>query len=316
MPKFDPKTVQKELEKGILWPLYWIYGSERMKTRELVKRIQATAGVPELSTEFLEGAEVDASEVVDSAQSMTLGGGLRLIIVRDAHAIKEQEDLAPLLGSCGLKDQVPWVVIFLSKDLDGRKKFSKVLTERAAVIECTQVEEHEREAWIGYLAKRRELVLTPPMMAQLRMMDPWSLDLIERELEKLEVADGNDDVLVGGIAGVESELFFDAFFSKNKKGALTYMTAFAQKPEESLPLLGLFAWNVRHLALALNDRERGVRTLKLSPFLAGRFSSWSRTWKLHEVVALQKRLCELDYSVKQTPKNPLGLWATLIEDAL
>ena len=40
MPKLEPKVIQKELEQGVLWPVYWLYGQERMKSRELFKRIR------------------------------------------------------------------------------------------------------------------------------------------------------------------------------------------------------------------------------------------------------------------------------------
>ena len=37
MPKLEPKTVQRELDQGQLWPVYWLYGGEAMKARELLK---------------------------------------------------------------------------------------------------------------------------------------------------------------------------------------------------------------------------------------------------------------------------------------
>ena len=37
MPKLEAKQVQKELDEGWLWPVYWIYGPEGMKARELLK---------------------------------------------------------------------------------------------------------------------------------------------------------------------------------------------------------------------------------------------------------------------------------------
>ena len=89
MPKLEPKQIQKELEQGQLWPVYWLYGQERMKSRELLKRIRRAAlgEKPETfcAETLIEGTEVDAASIVDSAQSPSLGGGLRFIVVRDAH---------------------------------------------------------------------------------------------------------------------------------------------------------------------------------------------------------------------------------------
>src|SRR6185437_4992872 len=129
MAAFEPKQVQKELEGGRLWPVYWLYGSERMKSSELLKRIRkAVIGESgaRFGDEILEGSEIRGSDIVDSARSLTLGGGLRFIIVRDAHAVKDADALSELFAPPGKRDEVPYVCVFLSKELDRRKKLSKL----------------------------------------------------------------------------------------------------------------------------------------------------------------------------------------------
>src|SRR3954469_23966099 len=98
MPKLEPKDVQKELEQGLLWPVYWIYGQEHMKARELLKRIKKTAlgdstaaSVLGLGEENLDGSQSDSTLIVESAKSLSLGGGLRFLVIRDAHLIKAPE---------------------------------------------------------------------------------------------------------------------------------------------------------------------------------------------------------------------------------
>ena len=66
MPKMELKTVQTELEKGQIWPLYWLYGPERMKSRELLKRIRIVlfgneAVAPGWSEETFDGSEAEES---------------------------------------------------------------------------------------------------------------------------------------------------------------------------------------------------------------------------------------------------------------
>jgi DNA polymerase III delta subunit len=332
MPKLEAKQVQKELDQGFLWPVYWIYGQERMKSRELLKRIRKAA-LGENPSSFcpeatFEAAETEAAAIVDAAQSPALGGGLRLIVVRDAHAIKESELLAPLLGPRAHPEELASVVVFLSKDLDGRKKFSKVLTEKAAVVSCEEVAETEREPWIQYLCKRRGVELQAAQVANLAMLDPWSLDIIDQELEKLSLsqwgagkdgAPGADDqvLLSGGVSFAAmggADAFIESFLGRRIGPALARVGAFADQPDESLPLLGLLAWNVRHLALVVSDRERGTRHTKLNPYLAERFQKWSRIWSLAEVERLQASLMEIDYGFKQTPLLPLGLWSGLVQE--
>ncbi len=325
MPKLEPRDVQKELESGWIWPVYWLYGQERMKSRELLKRIKsAVLGDSPLAgfgfgEEVLDGSEVSAVQVVDSAQSLTLGGGLRLVVVRDAQAIKDSDALSVLFGPRSKKEDLTSVCVFLSKDLDGRKKFSKILTEKAAVVSCDAVPEQDREAWIGYLAKRRGLALAPEQVVLLRSLDPWNLDIVDQELEKVallsQTADASDslDALLGSAGGdFKSEDFVEAFFGRDLKKSLEIVETFAESPELALPLLGLLGWNVRYLALVCADREQRTKTAKLSPYLAERFNRWSRGWSLSEVVSLQSALADVDFSIKQTARVPIGLWSNLV----
>jgi hypothetical protein len=94
--------------------------------------------------------------------------------------------------------------------------------------------------------------------------------------------------------------------------ALPRVRAFADRPDEALPLLGLLSWNVRQLALLCADREKGTRSAKLNPYLAEKLNRWSRAWKSAEIEALQSELCALDFGFKQTPLLPLGLWSELV----
>jgi DNA polymerase-3 subunit delta len=334
VPKLDPRKVQKELEADRIWPVYWLHGPERMKARELLKRIQAAAlgsppqekglapgssvGLGGVGPQVFEGAETSVHELLDASQSLSLGGGIPFVVVRDAHLLREPDGLAPLLGEAQTRENLAFCCVFLSKDLDARRKFSKLLIEKAAVVACEEVPEDEREAWIGYLARTREVVLPPELSARLRGLDPWNLDSVDQELAKYALALLSDEgtaaeVLLGGGPGAGgSEAFVDSLLSRDRTRALRTVSHFAESPEEALPLLGLLGWNVRHLLVAALDRANGTRNLKLSPFLAQRFERWAKRWTPAEVVELQRALAELDFATKQTPKLPLALWTELV----
>jgi DNA polymerase III delta subunit len=321
MPKLEPKVIQKELEQGLLWPVYWIYGPERMKARELLKRIKKVAlgdenptGLGSFAEENFDGTEASAAGILDAAQSPALGGGLRLITVREAQAIKEPDLLAALLGPKAKASELTSVCIFIAKELDGRRKFSKLLTEKAAVVPCEEVGEADREAWIGYLAKRRGMTIPTELIPRLVALDPWTLDIVDQELEKYSLSPSEDTVLGKGDfqSGTGPDDFIDMFFKRDLKNALASAETFADRPDEALPLLGLFAWNVRHLALIVAERGQRTKTVKLNPYVAEKLQRWSSAWRLGEILALQEDLQELDHDLKQTPLLPLGLWSSLV----
>lgn len=332
MPKLEPKVIQKELEKGVLWPVYWIHGPERMKVRELFKRIRTAVlgeGVQSgalglsLAEENLDGASVSGVEVLDSAQTLALGGGLRFVVVRDAHLLDEPESLAPLLGPPGKKDTLTSVCVFIAKDLDGRKKFSKQLVEQAAVVECEQVPDADRDAWVDYLLKSRAVVISDServrLKSQLCGIDPWSLDIVDQEIEKWHLAQSSGlseeeaHQVLQSAAGAGSEAFADAFFSRSGLQALESAAVFASQPEMALPLLGLMSWNLRQLIPIVAAREGVSRAqVKLGGFMLERLNRLARAWTLDELISLQSALFELDFSLKQTPRLPLGAWSSLV----
>jgi len=321
MPKLELKAVQRELEQGVLWPFYWVYGPEKLKSRELLKRIRTAVLGSDAEgasgwgwgEEILEGTEVDSAHVVDAARSLSLGQSVRLVIVRDAHALKNPEQLSELFGPAQKLSELTSVCVCLSKDLDARKKFSKTLIDKAAVIPCEEVVEAQRESWIQYLAKRRNMDLNAAIVTKLYALDPWSLDIVEQELEKYSIAGLTSEVILEDPAAFGgADHFLEKFFRRDLQAALPEVSRFAESPEDSLPLLGLLGWNVRQLAILLSDQVNGTRYSKLNPYVVERFRKWSGKWTLREVLELQKDLSEIDWSMKQTPLLPLGLWGRLV----
>jgi len=355
MPKLEPRQIQKEIEQGQLWPVYWIHGPERMKSRELLKRIRRAvlgpaggdakgdetlelSALAQMAEERLDGADTDAERILEAAQSLSLGGGIRFIVVSDAHLVKEPDSLAELLSPPGTpagarpgpmaRDKLSCVCVFVARDLDGRRKFTKTLLERAAVVSCDEVAEADREAWIHYLAKRRNLAIPAALVVRWTSLDPWSLDIVDNEIEKFSLlsisgsgAEGAvqvdpSDLLEPGVEspgpyGHGSDGFVNAFFHRDLRESLRLAGPISAHTDEALPLLGLLAWNARQLALSLGADPRAPKP-KMNPYLAEKLARWGARWKLREVIELQSALAELDFGTKQTPLHPLGLWNTLV----
>jgi len=315
--RIEPKQLQQELKQGLVWPVYWIYGEESYRVREVCSLLSRTlVGDQKWAEDRIEGSQARASDVLASFQSIPLGGGIRVVWVRDAQLIKEPEELAEMLGPRQPVQDVPAVCIFVAKDLDGRRKFSKLLVEKAAVIGCDAVPEEQRETWVKYLAQSRGIAPESLPMELLLYQDQWSLDWVQNELQKWELSESaalgsGSEVLVGGNDSTSGsgEQFIAAFIERRDlAGALRHVETLAGKPEISLPLLGLLSWNVRMLGL-LAARSRSVR---IPPMVEGRLRRALSMWHPMEIQQLQAELFDLDFAVKQTPQEPLALWGVLV----
>lgn len=315
--KLDPKQLQQELKQGQAWPLYWVHGEEAYRVREVSQLLARTVvGDRAWCEDRLEGAHTSAQDVVASAQSIPLGGGTRVVWVRDAQMIKDPDKMSGLLGPRQALSELPWCVILLAKDLDGRRKFSKLLVDKAAVVACESVPEDQREAWVRHMAQSRGIRPEALPLDLLLRNEPWSLDWVQNEISKWEMSEqaqagSGFEVVVGGNDGSlgTGDAFIHAFLEKRSlAAALVHAETLASKPEASLPLLGLLSWNVRMLAL-LASRSRSVR---IPPFIEGKLRRVLQSWDSQEIHDLQTALFDLDFAVKQTPQEPVALWGVLI----
>ena len=316
MPKLDPKAIHQELEKGRIWPIIVLHGSETFKINELKTRIQRAylADQSGWSSEIrLDGAEANVAQIVEEAQSLSFGSTQKWIVVNDAHLLKDAEGLSVLLGPPGTVDEVPFVVLLIQKDLDQRKKWTKKLIESAAVVSCEEVPENERDSWIQYLSKRKGIVLESEEALALRQLDPFNLMIVERELEKIELLKDSSDrqagILVSSV-NTNADLWLKAFFRRVRADALVQAQNLASSPEEALPALGLMAWNVRQISVL--KAGASAAEIKLPSFAVDRLRVLGESWTVQELATLNHLLQEIDLSLKQSPKLPLGLWTDLV----
>jgi DNA polymerase-3 subunit delta len=322
MPKLEPKAVQKELDSGKVRPVYFLYGSERMKVRELQRRIQKAALKNEAPNDFnferLDGSEIGIEAVLDSAQSFSMMGGTKMILVRNVEDQKNLDPLAEHLKNLPFSmpvdpSELGSVLVLVSKNFDGRKKASKVISEVAALVDCEEVKEEDREPWIDYLANRRGLKLEPTERLSLRGLEPWSLDIVDQEIAKLELV-GEDPVLrsealMSGISAYARDEFINHIFTRNLPGALSLVHLFSRDMEVQLPFLGLLSWNLRHLKLFIMEQEmRSRSTERRNPFLQRNLDRWRRYWTMASIQDFEHALFEIDFSLKNTRSLHLGIW--------
>jgi DNA polymerase III delta subunit len=195
-------------------------------------------------------------------------------VVKDAEQLAQLEDLSVLAGPLKKKEDLSCVVVCISEGIDLRKKFFKQLSEKAAWIECDEVKPEERESWVKFLAQRKGLGSPGGLVVDaLLKLEPWSLELVDQELEKMKIAwEGGiradeelSRVLTAGLGGESAgSRFVQSFFSRELKGSLEWIAFFARSPEEALPLLGLMAWNARQLEIFLGLEGRNKRNNRTS----------------------------------------------------
>lgn len=327
MPKQTTQQLAADLKKGALWPVYWIVGPEALRVREARKRIEAELSArwgQELVVEKFDASEAGMSSaaILESAQSLSLLGRAKLLIIRDAHALKEAEALRELWGiqrGPQSAEELAVVVVGLSKDLDLRKKWSKELIENAAIIECPEIKENEREAWVRVLIEKRGLNAEffssregALWIAQLAGQEPWSLDVVDQELAKWEISGTDALKQMEWSSHRASHRFLQAYFSRDRKLALSLLPYFVQQADEVFPLIGLMTWNLRLLL----QWAATSQAPKLNPWVADQMRQWKSKWSTEGLTAAVSGLLEVDVALKQKPLETLGVWSGFVQKTL
>jgi DNA polymerase-3 subunit delta len=259
-----PKQALAELEKGQARPLYYLYGEEPFKIDEFIEKARVALFGRDTDVSFcldkVDGAQATGSEVLEKIQSMGLfgsGGGRRLVIVRQAHLVKEVDPLSAVAMSAGKES--PWgdsVLILAAESLDGRRKFHQWLKKQGLAIEFKPARDAELTQWVSYLAKKRGITVDAEAAELLAVVSGGSLYRLEQELEKAWLYSGGEPgakltregVSAVGAAQASHELvdLVRAILEAKRARALLLAEKLVQAPEDALGLVGFLVWALKN----------------------------------------------------------------------
>ncbi len=319
MPVFEAKNIQTLIEKRSFFPAYWWVGSERLKARELTLRLERA--LEPAAVERFDGAEISGEALLEQAQGLSLFGGMRLLVVQNASRVQGIETVLDWMKPEPVgpsEDPLPSVIVFLTDELDQRRTWVKKVIERAPVVRCDPVLEGDRARWIEFLAERRKLKLDPDRVLALSFLDPWSLEIVERELEKIEIFD--EAALEASLeASVDASapltrttawsggLWCDAFLNRRHARLLESLDWLCESSENMFQTLGLLGWNLRQLWLL--KKNRPVRL----PFEAEkRLKAVLGSWTPSQIGCAQMELLTVDRDLKTSFRDAKASWTVFL----
>ena len=153
--------ILKEIKKGKIAPLYFLAG-ERYPQERVLQALRGAllkGGEDDFNFESLHAKEDGVSAVLSAARTMSLLGGTKLVVVREAHLLPASElnkmlryveDPSP--GSC---------VVFMATKADTRLKFFKVFKKKGVVQKDTTLKDREVPGWLEAEARRLKIKLKP-----------------------------------------------------------------------------------------------------------------------------------------------------------
>jgi len=313
-------SVAGQGEGGRPAPLYLFYGEEDLLIEEELRRLEEAARQSPLpSVERHLGREVIARDLVESACTLPLGGGFRLIVIEEAQAIPAAERAALLPY---LDDPCPstcLAFVYPGKRPAADDKLAAKLKQHALTREFRRLRPGELKDWARGRARSLGLEVEPAALEALVEGSGGALRDLAAEIDKAALGVGQGKRLkVADLAALSrhgSAKPWDVAqlaCGGDGAGALLALADLMEANSEAAPLVVLsqLARHIRKVLLAADLKARGAseeeiaQRLRTYPRYLGDYMAAARRGRERLVGMLQSVLAaELDLKTSAAPKR-------------
>jgi len=353
MGSHDYDTLWKALRKGVIRPVYYLYGDEELLKDEAVRGL-VDAGVDVSTCDFnldrRRAAELTAEDFHSLVQTPPMMATRRGVVVSEVEWLQQKKPKAQALRAAVLAyaaQPSPETMLVLVQSA-GREKGDRrekvlapdpALARVAETVAFEPLAPHRLEGWIRREAGRLALTLDDAAIAHLMAAVGSDLPALAAELAKLGAAVGSRTATAGDVAdligvrhGETVPDFVDAVTGRRAVEAAAMLPRLLDAPGSSavrlLTFLGAALVGVG-LARALLDegtpsdtvegrlpqaiKEAGLWSLRDWRLEARAWTRDAAQWTLPEVDAALEELLRADRRVKNTK---VAGGAEIVEEAL
>ena len=268
MARLTFPRLRQALLRGHVDPVYLLAGEEAWFHDEGLKLIEAAAldAAAGINREAFRGSETTLFEIVDLASTYPMGPGRRLVVVRDADALKPEGIEA--LKAYVARPNPRTCLIFSDLSFDQRRSLYKTLAAGATAVDCAPLaDETAVAAWARDRLQARGYGLSPELAEAIGLgLAGAGLQRLDAELQKLMSAIGSPRPVEAKDLAILADVprVGDAFQAArmalrgDRGGAVRSLRALLDAGEEAPMILGAFAWYARTALKARAASERRV----------------------------------------------------------
>ena len=317
----------ERLTQGKPVPAVVLLGSDSY-LRDMCRTKIVDACVPEAARDWavarLSAREAGWDEILQRAQMLPMLSPRQVIIVDGAESVEKLGDKArdEILESLGkyLDSPAPFTTLLLEAGaLDGRQRFSKLLHEKAVVVELT-IGGESAAALAAQMAKDLGVELdreAAVLLAEILNGEPARIRI---ELEKLatyvqgrgRITSTDVEALVVAARRNTVWQLTEMLASRRRQDALAFLDNLLREGEQPAGIVGALAWTYRKLieARALPPHTPGfqaARQLGMRPDAAEAALRQAHRIPKQELLASLTALTEADSQLKSANPNPRAL---------
>lgn len=324
-----PDEFLELLEEGSLPPVVGFGGAERVFVDDALATLRGrvlAGGLADFNHDRTSLKDKRGPEILSLCKTLPVMAKQRLVEVRDADAANEADVEA---FAAYLENPNPETVLALVfGDIDLRDKLPKLLDKAKQAVLCRFDHPKEREmpALVARRAKKLKIRLAPGAADALAVTVGTDLTLLERALEKLQIAidPASGDITADDVSKHVADTHLEDAFAfvravavGNREAAARGAAALQAAREEPLRLLGLLAWQLRQVAQAralLDDGKDAARELNLFGDRAGPVLQAARRYDPARHAQRIVLLADADLALKSSRQAPWLLMTRLVQE--
>ena len=319
MPIRNRKDLAQALNQGTIEPVYFLFGPEGYLRDQAAGAITDEALRGTLLREFNDSVfslkDGDARGAIAAAEQLPMMSQRRVVRINDLAKLDEKNE--EILLNYIERPVETSVVIFVTEDIDKRKKLAKKLMSGAA-FEFPPLNNAELTAWARTHLRELKSEIDPPVLNRIIGLVGADVRTLSNELRKLSTAalpSGKISAqLVEELVGRSRELMnwelTDQMISRNQPRALQTLKHLLDDGAPPVMLIGLIASTYRRIALAHALLAQGVtskdmfRQVPMPPFKQSSFLSMLDRIDGRKLARQITRIAEADLGIKTSKATP------------
>lgn len=309
----DLQTLQRQIHKDDLLPIYFIYGEEQFLAERVVRSILEKAVEPatrDFNLNIYYGADCRGTEIADTVKTLPMFAKRRVVLVKQAEKLPAtaQEHLL----TCLTTPNPETCLIFMAVKPDLRRKLFSELKKSSGSIEFKKLYENKLAPFINTEVSTHGKKIEAAAVDLLIFLVGNNLQELVSQIEKTCLYIGDKKIItLADLRTIASQSKTFSSFElaryigeKNLSDATITLQSMLQNNEEAPMIIGALAshfrriWRIRELLDQGKNAAQIAAELKISNYFIKDLMLQAKKHSTKELKVLFERLFNADLSAK------------------
>ena len=315
--------IWKKIKNNHLSPLYLLFGTESFlinETKDILIHSVLSDHEKDFNMAIFDLEETPIEVALEDAETLPFMGDRRIVLLKNPFFLTAEKVKEKVIHNIErleqyIKEPAPYtIVVFIApyEKLDERKKVTKLLKQKAEVLQTNPLSEKELTQWIAERIKAFRVTIDHDAVRGLLQLTGSNLMLITQEIDKLSLYVGENGNISHDVVNLlvartlEQNIFelIEKVVHRKIDEALRIFYDLLRNNEEPIKILSLLAtqfrliYQVKELLRQGYGQQQIATTIKVHPFRVKLASSQTNLFTSEELLHIINRIAEADYEIK------------------